>query len=59
MANLFYLNGLQAQTGVVAGMWTQEDLEKAKKTTDGHIKANWYLINEKIIKQTTNETKKE
>lgn len=41
--NRFYLNGEQAQVGVVAGMWTQEDLDKAKKSEDGNIKYNWYL----------------
>jgi hypothetical protein len=54
MATNFFLNGEQAQTGIVAGMWTQEDINRAKKT-DGHIKNNWYLI----IKPITNETKKE
>ena len=39
----YYLNAEQAKVGVAAGMWTEQDLENARKSTDGHIKANWYL----------------
>lgn len=39
----FYLNGEQAKVGIVAGMWTQDDLDRARRNQDGHIKDNWYL----------------
>jgi hypothetical protein len=42
----YLLTTEQAKVGIVAGMWTQEDIEKAKKSKDGHIKNEWYLLNE-------------
>ncbi len=37
------LNETQAEVGIVAGMWTKQDMENAKKRINGWIKDNYYL----------------
>lgn len=38
-----YLTDEQARVGVVAGMWTQQDIDNAKTFGNGNIKHNYYL----------------
>ena len=37
------LNETQAEVGVVARMWTKQDIENAKKRPNGWIKDNYFL----------------
>ncbi len=44
----YILTTEQAKVGIVAGMWTEEDLKRARKNPDGFLINGWYLANENL-----------